>query len=148
MLFDENPRPQTTFITVYGIHKWSGNYHPNALYHEGNHWANSKHCLTWHIARFNPKRAELYKELSYLNEFYGHCLVQVFEIHNDVCQNPIVEHGQLHCCRWFDNPVFTKYSHDDVIKWKHFPRYWSFVRGIHQWWGASMFSLIRVWTND
>ena len=22
-------------------------------------------------------------------------------------------------------------SHDDVIKWKHFPRYWSFVRGIH-----------------
>ena len=22
--------------------------------------------------------------------------------------------------------------HDDVIKWKHFPRYWPFVRGIHQ----------------
>ena len=22
--------------------------------------------------------------------------------------------------------------HDDVIKWKHFPRHWSFVRGIHQ----------------
>ena len=22
-------------------------------------------------------------------------------------------------------------SHDDVIKWKHFPRYWTFVRGIH-----------------
>ena len=21
--------------------------------------------------------------------------------------------------------------HDDVIKWKHFPRYWSFVRGIN-----------------
>ena len=21
--------------------------------------------------------------------------------------------------------------HDDVIKWKHFPRYWPFVRGIH-----------------
>ena len=21
--------------------------------------------------------------------------------------------------------------HNDVIKWKHFPRYWSFVRGIH-----------------
>ena len=42
--------------------------------------------------------------------------------------------------------------HDDVIKWKHFPRYWSFVRGIHrplvnslhkgQWRGALMFSLI------
>ena len=46
---------------------------------------------------------------------------------------------------------------DDVIKWKHFPRYWPFVRGIHrspvnsphkgQWRGASMFSLICVWIN-
>ena len=48
-------------------------------------------------------------------------------------------------------------SHDDVIKWKHFPRYWSFVRGIHrspvnsplkgQWRGALMFSLVCVWRN-
>ena len=49
-------------------------------------------------------------------------------------------------------------SHDDVIKWKHFPRYWPFVRRIHrspvnspqkgQWRGALMFSLICVWIND
>ena len=49
------------------------------------------------------------------------------------------------------------FSHDDVIKWKHFPRYWPFVRGIHrspvnspckgQWRGALMFSLICVWIN-
>ena len=47
--------------------------------------------------------------------------------------------------------------HDDVIEWKHFPRYWPFVRGIHrtpvnsppksQWRGALMFSLIYAWTN-
>ena len=47
--------------------------------------------------------------------------------------------------------------HDDVIKWKHFPRYWPFARGIHrspvnsphkgQWRGALMFSLICVWIN-
>ena len=47
--------------------------------------------------------------------------------------------------------------HDDVIKWKHFPRYWPFVRGIYrssvnsphkgQWRGASMFSLICAWIN-
>ena len=24
-------------------------------------------------------------------------------------------------------------AHDDVIKWKHFPRYWPFVRGIRRW---------------
>ena len=47
--------------------------------------------------------------------------------------------------------------HDDVIKWKHFPRYWPFVWGIHrspvnsphkgQWHGALMFSLICAWIN-
>ena len=47
--------------------------------------------------------------------------------------------------------------HDDVIKWKHFPRYWPFVRRIHrspvnsphkgQWRGALMFSLISAWMN-
>ena len=46
-------------------------------------------------------------------------------------------------------------AHDDVIKWKHFPRYWPFVRGIHrwpgnsphkgQWRGALLFSLICAW---
>ena len=48
-------------------------------------------------------------------------------------------------------------GHDDVIKWKHFLRYWPFVRGIHQslvnsphkgqWGGALMFSLICAWIN-
>ena len=47
--------------------------------------------------------------------------------------------------------------HDDFIKWKHFPRYWPFMRGIHrslmnspqkvQWCGALMFSLICACTN-
>ena len=52
--------------------------------------------------------------------------------------------------------------HDDVIKWKHFPRYWPSVRRIHrspvnsphkgQWCGALMFSLICTgingWVNN
>ena len=53
-------------------------------------------------------------------------------------------------------------NHDDVIKWKHFPRYWPFVWGIHwspvnsphkgQWRGVLMFTLIcaRIngWVNN
>ena len=49
-------------------------------------------------------------------------------------------------------------EHDDVIKWKQFPRYWPFVRGIHrspvnsplkgQWLGALIFSLICTRIND
>ena len=49
-------------------------------------------------------------------------------------------------------------AHDDVIKWKHFPRYWSFVRGIHrspvnsphtgQWRGALICAWINGWVNN
>ena len=48
-------------------------------------------------------------------------------------------------------------SHDDVIKWRHFSRYWPFVRGIHrsladsphkgQCRGALIFSL-NGWANN
>ena len=48
--------------------------------------------------------------------------------------------------------MYIDTHHDDVIKWKHFPRYWPFVRGIHrspvnsphkgQWREALVFSLI------
>ena len=47
--------------------------------------------------------------------------------------------------------------HDDGIKWKHLPRDWPFVRGIHRWpvnspykgqsRGSLMFSLICAWIN-
>ena len=47
--------------------------------------------------------------------------------------------------------------YDDVIKWKHFPRYCPYVRGIHrppmdsphkgQWRRAWIVSLIYAWTN-
>ena len=53
----------------------------------------------------------------------------------------------------FSNPFFN----DGVIKWKHFPCYWPFMRAIHQspvnsphkrqWRGALMFSLICTRTN-
>ena len=52
--------------------------------------------------------------------------------------------------------ICKKACHDDV-KWKHFPRYWPFVQGVHrppvnsphkgQWPWALMFSLICTWIN-
>ena len=60
---------------------------------------------------------------------------------------------KIQCACFMRNAVY----HDDVIKWKHFPRYWPFVRGIHrspvnsphkgQWHGTLMFSLICTWMN-
>ena len=66
--------------------------------------------------------------------------------------------GRAYGLSLHDNPeaprsryVLSKH-HDDVIKWKHFPRYWPFVRRIHrslvnsphkgQWRGAFTFSSI------
>ena len=53
--------------------------------------------------------------------------------------------------------VLTRSIHEEVIKWKHFSRYWPFVRGIHrspvnsphkgQWPGALIFSFICAWMN-
>ena len=71
-----------------------------------------------------------------------------------ICLSPSLQQAQL----WWQN--WTR--HDDVIKWKHFPRYWPFVRGIHrspvnsprkgQWRGALMFNLIctqiKGWVNN
>ena len=58
---------------------------------------------------------------------------------------------------WSKSDAIPHLCHDDVIKWKHFPRYWSFVRGIHwspvnsphkgQRRGALMFSLICAWIS-
>ena len=75
-----------------------------------------------------------------------------------------LEHDEKHSKHIQYNSTLNLYIrfalvHDDVIKWKHFPRssYWPFVRGIHrspvnsthkgQWRGALMFSLICVWIN-
>ena len=52
---------------------------------------------------------------------------------------------------------YYRWVHDDVIKCKHFPRYWPFVRGSHrtpvnspkkgQWRGALMFLWYAPWIN-
>ena len=58
------------------------------------------------------------------------------------------------------SPIPGEYikNHDDVIEWKHFPRNWPFVPGIHQspvnsphkgqWGGTLMFYLICAWMNN
>ena len=69
------------------------------------------------------------------------------------CQLPHMLNRDRAVVTW----VALHMMHDDVMKWKHFPRHWPFVLGIHrspvnsphkgQWRGALMFSLICVWIN-
>ena len=71
--------------------------------------------------------------------------------------NAFVLYGVFSCCDLASFINLVSLSHDDIIKWKHFPRYWSFVQGIHrspvnsphkgQWRGTLLFSLICAWIN-
>ena len=76
-----------------------------------------------------------------------HCLRPICRVFFSVMAVSFVSHrGQQLSC-----------SHDDVIKCKHFPRYWPFVQGIpgHQWIPrtkgqrrrALMFYLFCAWIN-
>ena len=76
---------------------------------------------------------------------------------NKLCSREVGRSPTWFLCYWRVRPFATIALHDDVIKWKHFPRYWPFVRGIHrspvnsphksQWHGALMSSLIYIWIN-
>ena len=72
----------------------------------------------------------------------------------------LLKHGpaaESHYIDWYGLSSMESQRYDDVTKWKHFPRYWPFVRGFHrppvnfphkgQWRGALLFSLICAWTN-
>ena len=71
------------------------------------------------------------------------------------CNLVISDHHNLYF--WWSWYTDTHIDNDDVIKWKHIPRHWPFVRVIHrspvnsthigQWRGALMFSLICAWVN-
>ena len=68
------------------------------------------------------------------------------QCNDDLHPRTTSKHNIMYITRW----IYS--THDNVIKWKHFPRYWPFVRGIHrspvnspnkgQWREALMFSLI------
>ena len=73
--------------------------------------------------------------------------------------NQLVQVLLFFCCGSvpIDGDLATLQWHDDVIKWKHFPCYRPFVRGIRrssvnsshkgQWRGVSIISLICAWIN-
>ena len=47
-------------------------------------------------------------------------------------------HAKVFICEYTD-------THDHVIKWKHFQRYWSFMRGIHRWTPLTKASDVKLW---
>ena len=62
-----------------------------------------------------------------LNSIQSVVLLQMHEIWPP---NGSLETAGIQCSN--QRPIRPRELHDDVIKWKHFPRYWPFVRGIHR----------------
>ena len=103
-----------------------------------------RHFVLFHLRCFLPF---LVASLMSLTASLVTIMLQ-YHVHSCIWHFPLLCHCYVHFL----------HSHDDVIKWKHFPRNWLFVRGIHrspvnslqkgQWRGALMFSLICVWIYD
>ena len=75
-----------------------------------------------------------------------------------LCKSAMEVESISMCCIGYVIASTSTSMHGDVIQWKHFPRYWPFVREIHrspansphkgQWHGALMFPLVCGWIND
>ena len=91
--------------------------------------------------------------LLYLNPSMAKVITSIIK-----CVVISLNYSQMSTVQLSDQPILnTYYGSIGLIKWKHFPCYLLFVRGIHgspvnsphrgQWRGALMFSLIWAWIN-
>ena len=116
----------------------------------------------WLIIHINILWIYINKQLSWHTRLKVHlnklmCWYMCFKVH--------IKHRYETVDRYtnhWTNASEHRSNHYDVIKWKHFPRNWPFVRGIHrspvnsphkgQWRGALMFTLIYAringWVNN
>ena len=120
------------------------------MFHIINEPSNQLVCLFWHVLPFFTRKVRLIMRPLSSRGRGGKW--PAYPVHKPLICNTTV------------NVTMLKHlevlipCHEDVIKWKHFPRNWPFVRGIHrspvnslhkgQWRVALMFSLIYVWIND
>ena len=116
------------------------------------------HAIHYEIYRYISRKLRFDMMVSLRNFAFKHTFGNQSYMY-DVCLFPNFWLNKCQCNVLLRVQLTTTHDsdHDDVIKWKHFPRYWSFVRGIHrspvntphkgQWCGAVMFSLICAWIN-
>ena len=95
-------------------------------------WAQFKNNISLITTRiFNGSNPAASLALAYAHEpsVRARLLVDSYVIHTQF------ESNNTFTKQFVDNSCICRYTsvlHDDVIKWKHFPRYWPFVWGIHR----------------
>ena len=114
--------------------------------------------ITYPFSNFNGVTVEI---CEWISNFIPHAMMDVitYPCWDYMLVKGAPEATPTYCQLNELEPTATKRKrkHNDVIKWKHFPRYWPFVRGIHrlpmnpphkgQWRGALMFSVVCVWIS-
>ena len=109
------------------------------------HWG----PLSWH---HNIEAQDIYTRLSCWCVLFGFGTGQCIHILQGYFIGTILRLSQH---KWGNQGEYG--CHDGVIKWKHFPRFWPFVRGIHrspvnsphkgQWRGTLIFLWSATWIN-
>ena len=104
------------------IVKWSS-YFQNGIYYTGKttspYWNDLQAFISWNFSIDLPNFMVIQLILLFSFYFAGY-----------LCPFRSVSYPNFKLMWWSDFHTFV--FHDDVIKWKHFPRYWPFVRGIHR----------------
>ena len=77
-------------------------------------------------------------------DIWFHCSVLVSDSAEQAVF-PICFHSACVCQCWACTISYQLKCHDDVTKWKHFLRYWPFVRGIHWWIPLNKASDAELW---
>ena len=134
----------------------------------------NSYCIIFCESKYKQVFVGLVNTCTYIHQWYGSSLVQLGNglspYRHPLQPTPLLEPRLT----YFQMDVYEQTSmdlqsldnsflsekclyHDDVFKWKHFPRNWPFVRRIHRspvnsphkdhWREALIFSLICVWIN-
>ena len=104
----------------------------------------------------SQSKSNHFKLTSEVNQHKWHpSFLNVTRVYKPLCYFLSIWFSEQNSHVFYQYGVINTYyfgGHDVVIKWKHFPHYWLFVRGIHrtpvnslhkgQWRGALMFLLI------
>ena len=134
-------------------------------------WKQVRKLSKFQICESHHKRSEVEQPIKeqFHTTFWRICFKPVVTrggLRHETIQSPILVYEKLPIKKFLASQKgqaiaptsVMNTNHDDVIKWKNFPRYWPFVRGIHrsplnssykgQWRGTLMFSFICTWINS
>ena len=160
-----NIKPALTIIKIIFVKKWNFVWEPYLVafkarpltcFLERFHYSSLLSTQSFHVHIWLATVVDIYRWRYYLSDLdfylflcFSQILLQTYRLWKKI---------PISMAQKFTESVQKNFPlHDNVIKWKHFPRYWPLVRGSHwpsvnslykgQWREAFMLSFICAWIN-